>query len=238
MENLRSRRVPHPEGLDALKQQIGQIIEDLKPRTPSDTAVKGIYGAIKNEINAQAPTYAKTMKAYSDATDQILEIQQALSIKDKTSADTAMRKLQSIMRNNVNTNFGQRLSLAKELEQAGGQMMLPALAGQALSSITPRGIQSATAPLEAATMFGLGGGPAALVSAATSSPRLVGEAAFKAGQVAAIPGRVGRGLLDLEQRLPAELQITPRAVGMQMPEINFRTLNLLYQLRQREEENQ
>jgi hypothetical protein len=227
-----------PEGMDALKQQVGQIIEDLKPRTPSDTAVKGIYGAIKNEINAQAPTYAKTMKAYSDATDQILEIQQALSIKDKTSADTAMRKLQSIMRNNVNTNFGQRLSLAKELEQAGGQMMLPALAGQALSSITPRGLQSATAPLEAATMFGLGGGPAALISAATSSPRLVGEAAFAAGQAAAVPGRVGRGLLDLEQRLPTELQITPRAAGMQMPEIDFRTLNLLYQLRQREEENQ
>lgn len=227
-----------PEGMDALKQQVGQILEDLKPRTPSDTAVKGVYNAIKSEINKQAPTYAKTMKAYSEASDQMLEIQRALSLGDKASADTAMRKLQSVMRNNVNTNFGQRLSVARQLEEVGGQQMLPALAGQALSDIAPRGIQRATAPLGAVGLFSTAGIPAALGGAALSSPRVVGEATFAAGRAAAIPGQVGRGLLDLEQRLPTELQITPRAAGMQMPEIDFRTLNLLYQLRQREEENQ
>lgn len=222
-----------PEGIDALKRQVGQIIEDLKPHTPSDKAVKGVYTAIKNEINDQAPTYAKTMKAYSDASDKILEIQQSLSLKDKTSADTAMRKLQSIMRNNVNTNFGQRLSLAKELEQAGGQMMLPALAGQSLSTITPRGLQGATAPIEAATLLGVGGTPAALISALTSSPRLVGEASYYAGKAGALPGKAIGGLLDLEPKLPPELQISTR----QLPSIDASTLNLLYQLRQREEEN-
>lgn len=227
-----------PEGMDALKQQVGQILEDLKPRTPSDTAVKGVYNAIKSEINKQAPSYAKTMKAYSEASDQMLEIQRALSLGDKASADTAMRKLQSVMRNNVNTNFGQRLSVARQLEEVGGQQMLPALAGQALSDIAPRGIQRATAPLGAVGLFSTAGIPAALGGAALSSPRVVGEATFAAGRAAAIPGQVGRGLLDLEQRLPTELQITPRAAGMQMPEIDFRTLNLLYQLRQREEENQ
>lgn len=222
-----------PEGIDALKRQVGQIIEDLKPHTPSDKAVKGVYTAIKNEINDQAPTYAKTMKAYSDASDKILEIQQSLSLKDKTSADTAMRKLQSIMRNNVNTNFGQRLSLAKELEQAGGQMMLPALAGQSLSTITPRGLQGATAPIEAATLLGVGGTPAALISALTSSPRLVGEASYYAGKAGALPGKAIGGLLDLESKLPPELQISTR----QLPSLDASTLNLLYQLRQREEEN-
>lgn len=227
-----------PEGIDSLKKQIGGVLESIPfEQKTARLAVGEIYNSIKGEITKQAPTYAKTMKAYSDATDQIKEIEKALSLGKKASADTALRKLQSIMRNNVNTNYGQRVTLARELEAAGGRQMLPALAGQALSNIAPRGIQGATAPLGAIGLFGTGGLPAAVTGAALSSPRFVGEAAYAAGQAAALPGRVGRGLLDLEQRLPAELQITPRAAGMQMPEIDFRTLNLLYQLRQREEEN-
>lgn len=230
-----------PEGIDALKQQVGQILEDLTPRSPSDTAVKGIYNAIKNEITTQAPTYAKTMKAYSDSIDLIREIEQSLSLKDKASADTAMRKLQSLMRNNVNTNYGQRLSLARELEAIGGRQMMPALAGQALSDLVPRGIQRTTAPLSAIGLFSAGGLPATVTGAALSSPRVVGETAFAAGRSAGVPQRAVSGLLDLEARLPTEFQITPRAaaVGQQLPQIplDYRTLNLLYQLRQREEEN-
>lgn len=230
-----------PEGIDALKQQVGQILEDLTPMSPSDTAVKGIYNAIKNEITTQAPTYAKTMKAYSDSIDLIREIERSLSLNNKASADTAMRKLQSLMRNNVNTNYGQRLSLARELEAIGGRQMMPALAGQALSDLVPRGIQRATAPLNALGLFATGGLPATVTGAALSSPRVVGETAFAAGRAAGVPQRAVSGLLDLEARLPTEFQITPRAaaVGQQLPQIplDYRTLNLLYQLRQREEEN-
>lgn len=227
-----------PEGMDALKQQVGQILEDLKPRTPSDTAVKGVYNAIRDEITKQAPTYSNTMKAYSDATEQLREVERSLSLGDKASADTAMRKLQSVMRNTVNTNWGQRLSVAKELQEVGGNLMLPALAGQALSEWAPRGIQRATAGGEAMLAASTLGPIAPALSLISSSPRVMGEAAFAAGRTAAIPSRVGRGLLDLEQMLPPELQITPRATGVQMPEIDYKTLNLLYQLRQREEENQ
>lgn len=39
-----------PEGIDALKQSVGQILEGLQPRTTSDTVVKGVYNSIKNEI--------------------------------------------------------------------------------------------------------------------------------------------------------------------------------------------
>lgn len=226
-----------PEGLDALKQSIGQILEDLKPRTPSDTAVKGVYNAIKNEINKQAPTYAKTMKAYSDSTDLIREIERSLSLGDKASADTAMRKLQSVMRNNVNTNYGQRMALMKELEQAGGREMMPALAGQALSDVAPRGIQRATAPLGAIGLASTGGIPAAVLGAMLSSPRVVGEASYLAGKAAALPGQSMRGLLDLEARLPSEFQISPRQLP-ELPTLDASTLNLLYQLRQREEEKQ
>ncbi len=192
-----------PEGIDALKQSVGQILEGLQPRTQSDTVIKGVYNSIKNEINKQAPTYAKTMKSYSDSTDLIREVERSLSLGDKASADTAMRKLQSLMRNNVNTNYGQRLKLAQELESIGGQQMMPALAGQALADWTPRGIQRASAVPTAVMTSG--------ASLPFQSPRLVGEAAYGAG-------RATKGLLDIGQR---------------MPELDYPTMfNMLYQAEQ------
>ena len=185
-----------PEGLDALKQKIGGILESIpyEQRT-ARTVAGGIYDSIKKEITNQAPEYAKTMKAYSDASDLIREIERSLSLGQKASADTAMRKLQSLMRNNVQTNYGQRIALAKELEAAGGKEMMPALAGQAMSEIVPRGIQRATAGPSVLGAFGTGGLPAAAGMAAVSSPRLMGEALYGAG-------RVGKGVSRATGVLP------------------------------------
>lgn len=240
-KNLDPAEFHTPEGLDALKQRIGAELDKIPFEQKNARAiVGGIYDATKREIAKQAPTYDKTMKSYSEASDLIREVEKSLSLNQRASADTALRKLQSIMRNNVNTNYGQRAVLMKELEEQGGRALAPALAGQALSTPIPRGIQQATGPLGVFGAFQMAGTPEALALGAASSPRLVGETAFAAGQAAGVPGRVGRGLLDLEARLPEEFRITPRAaaVGQQLPPLDFRTLNLLYQLRQREEENQ
>jgi hypothetical protein len=211
-KNLDPAEFHTPEGLDALKQQIGGILSKIPYEEKAAlTLVNQIYNGIKSEIVKQAPTYSKTMKAYSDATDTIREIEKALSMGKQATADTAMRKLQSLMRNNVNTNYGQRLNLAKELEQAGGKQMMPALAGQALSEFTPRGLQRMSSIPTAFLAQGVGGLPLAATSLATSSPRLMGEAAYGAG-------RVAKGLLDVQNR---------------MPNIDYPTMfNLLYQAEQ------
>jgi hypothetical protein len=201
-----------PEGLDKLKQKVGSVLEKIPfEQKTSLTAVNEVYNGIKNEIKKQAPTYAKTMQAYSEATDLIREIERTLSQGKNASVDTQMRKLQSIMRNNVNTNFGQRLSLAQQLEQAGGKQMLPALAGQALNTYTPRGLQGASSIPTSLMAGSLFGNVAVPLSLATSSPRLMGEAAYGAG-------RVAKGLLDVQNR---------------MPNIDYPTMfNLLYQAQQ------
>lgn len=185
-----------PEGLDKLKQKVGAILEDIPfEQKTALTAVNEVYNGIKNEIKKQAPTYAKTMQAYSEATDLIREIEKSLSLGNKASIDTQMRKLQSIMRNNVNTNWGQRMNLAQQLESVGGKQMMPALAGQALSNYAPRGLQGASSIPTALLAGSLFGTPLAGVSLATSSPRLMGEAAYGVG-------RVSRGLLDVQNKLP------------------------------------
>jgi hypothetical protein len=185
-----------PEGLDALKQKIGGILESIPyEQKTARTVAGGVYDSIKKEITNQAPEYAKTMKSYSDASDLIREIERSLSLGQKASADTAMRKLQSLMRNNVQTNYGQRIALAKELEAAGGQEMMPALAGQAMSEFAPRGLQRATTVPSTFMAYGAGGLPTAAGMAAISSPRLMGEALYGAG-------RVGKGVSRAVDVLP------------------------------------
>jgi hypothetical protein len=174
-----------PEGLDNLKQSLWEDFGKLpREEKTAFTAGKQIYDSVKNEIGKQAPTYAKVMKEYSDASELTKEIERALSLGQNASADTAMRKLQSLMRNNVNTNYGQRLNLAQQLESAGGRDLMPALAGQALSSKLPRGLQSATNIPSALLAYGAGGPALATLDLLASSPKLVGEASYKYGQLA------------------------------------------------------
>jgi hypothetical protein len=172
-----------PEGLDALKQRIGAI-RDRAPIEANDVrkAIGNVYNSVKQQIEAQAPDYAKAMKDYTQASELLDEISRSLSLNNRASADTAMRKLQSVMRNNVNTNYGARLASLQELEQQGGRQLMPQLAGQALNEWMPRGIQRATAPLASLATGSVAGIPGGIAAAATSSPRLMGEAAYFAGR--------------------------------------------------------
>jgi len=174
-----------PEGLDHLKQSLWEDFGKLGQEEKEAYSLgKQIYDSVKTEISKQAPEYAKVMKEYTDASDLTKEIERSLSLGNKASADTAMRKLQSLMRNNVNTNYGQRLEMAQQLQTAGGKNMMPALAGQAMSDWTPRGIQRATAGVEGLGAYAVGGPALAALDVASSSPRLVGETAYKYGQIA------------------------------------------------------
>lgn len=167
-----------PEGLDALKQAISDIRDTTQFGTAARKAADTAYNAVKGEIVSQAPTYSKVMKDYSQASELLSEIERTFSANPKASIDTSMRKLQSLMRNNVNTNFGNRLELAKTLEQNGAEI-LPAVAGQSMSSWTPRGLAglAASGTGAAAVMTN----PVALAGLPLTSPRLIGEAAYGLG---------------------------------------------------------
>lgn len=171
-----------PEGLDALKQKLGGVLESIPFNEKSARlAANKVYNAAKSEIQKQAPTYAKVMKGYQTASDEISEIERALSLGDRASKDTAMRKLQSLMRNNVQTNYGNRLSLANTLESQGGVELLPALSGQALNSWTPRSL-AGQAGAGATALMGISN-PATLAALPLQSPRVVGELAYGLGRL-------------------------------------------------------
>lgn len=167
-----------PEGLDALKQAISDVRDTTQFGTAARKAADTAYNAVKGEITAQAPTYSKVMKDYSEASTALSEVEKALSLGNKAAADTSMRKLQSLMRNNVNTNYGNRLDLAKTLEGNGADLLAP-IAGQAMSSYTPRGLSGLAA--SGGGIAALATNPLALAGLPLTSPRLVGEMAYGIG---------------------------------------------------------
>jgi hypothetical protein len=171
-----------PEGLDALKQRLGGVMETIPYEQKTARLAAGkVYNSVKAEIEKQAPIYAKTMADYAKASDEITEIERALSLGDRAAKDTAMRKLQSLTRNNVNTNYGNRTELAKALEK-GGADILPDVAGQAMSQLAPRGLVGQAGGLSTLGAAIYGTNPYALLGLPFQSPRAVGSGLYYGGR--------------------------------------------------------
>ena len=182
-KNLDPTEYHTPEGMDALKQKIGGILESIPfEQKTARSAVQDIYNSTRKTIADQAPSYDKVMKDYSEASDLITQIQKSLSLNEKASVDTAMRKLQSLTRNNVQTNYGQRVKLAEELAKYGGENIMPSLAGQAMSEWSPRGMVGKGEDL--AAIYAAFTHPTALAAFPLAMPRVVGSAAYGAGKIA------------------------------------------------------
>ena len=187
-----------PEGLDALKQAVGDLRDSTEFGTNSRRIVDNVYHSIKNQISNQAPIYAKTMQDYSAASDLVKEIERSLSLGKNASADTAMRKLQSLTRNNVQTNYGQRIKLAEALKNAGGKDIMPALAGQAMNDWFPRGMFGKGE--EMAALVAAFTHPQALLAAPLASPRIMGSTAYGMGKIAGAGKKLGNKIpLSVDQ---------------------------------------
>lgn len=182
------------EGIDALKQQVGVLMEGFDYGSNTYNALNGVYNAIKNEIVSQAPVYARAMKSYSDATETIREIEKTMSLGPNATLDTSLRKLQSLMRDNVSTNYGARKVTADKAAQYGPSYE-PLVAGQSLNAAAPRGLGRVVGG--SSLLYGM---PQVLqnpalaaplaAGAALTSPRLVGEAAHALGRSVGVPKKV------------------------------------------------
>lgn len=188
------------QGLDGLKQAISKYQESHKDFGTDAGVVAGkVHGAVLDAIKTQAPKYAEVMESYGEAKTLLKQLQSSFSLplnERKVVVDTALRKLQSVMRNNANTNYGYRKSLMQNLEENGAPNLTYKLAGQALSSASPRGISKVAVEKGAeigTALFGLFTGNPTLMGGAlkaagitylTSTPRLAGEAAYYAGRIA------------------------------------------------------
>lgn len=192
------------EGLDALKQRIRNINPEAPQHTQSKRLIEGMARGVKDEISARSPKYAAAMEDYARRMADIDEVKRTLSLGDKASVDTALRKLQSLMRNNVNANFGQRVKTAEKLKTVGGEDVLPGVAGQAMSAVMPRGIQGALVGLGAPATAFLA--PQTLPVLPLMSPYVVGEGAHALGKASQYvkPGTIPPTLAAMLRKLREE----------------------------------
>ena len=175
------------EGMDFMKQRIGSLIDFGNKHADANRATQSMYHAVADIIKKQAPDYADVMNDYTRATDEILEIEKSLSIGGKAAEDTIARKLTSIMRNNVNTNYGLRGKQVHRLAEVSDKPIIPAIAGEALSAWEPRGLARNPVSLLSMGAAGQMVNPAFWAGIPLSSPRLVGEAAHLGGRLAGLP---------------------------------------------------
>lgn len=224
------------EGIDALKQAIGSIRDSLPYGTPARNAANEVYSAIRGEITRQAPDYANVMADYETASELLQEIEKTLSQNPKASIDTQVRKLQSILRNNANTNYGRRVELGEMLSEQGAQNLFPELAGQALSAELPRGLSGALSGAGAAYNAFQALSPTGVLQMAASSPRIVGETVYAASKAVGKPVQLAKALAqrgdELVRRNPEmamAVDMAKRAGG----KVNPQTARMLaYQLAQ------
>ena len=197
-KNLDPKEYHTPEGFDALKQALYGTLEEIPYEAKSARdAISKIYNSVKSEIRTQAPKYDEVMKGYGEGAETIKEIKRALSLNEQASVDTGLRKLQSLMRDNVNTNWGYRLDLGKKLEKEGNVALRPALAGQALSSVTPRGLVAKGGLYGAGLLGAYLHNPLAALALPAQSPKTVGTLAYGAGKMMGAPSAAKNKLADL-----------------------------------------
>lgn len=183
-ENLPNGVGATAEGLDFLKRRIGEFRDTARQGTADRRVIERMYNAARDQVAQQVPDYAAAMQGYENASELIDEASRTLSLNDRATLDTILRKLQSTTRNNANTSYGFRQAILDELD-AISPGLRTALAGQAASSWAPRGINRAGIASGGMTGLALGANPLTVGAlAAASSPRLMGEGAVAAGRTA------------------------------------------------------
>ena len=208
-------------GFDALKQAIGDIRDTTEYRSPSRAVADAAYHAVKSEIVKKAPIYADAMQGVEKMYTQVRELEKGLSIGEKSSVMTSVRNMQQALRNNVNTGFGHKLTMAKVLEDNGATELLPSLAGQSLHSWTPRGIQGAIMAGQAG--YGIAN-PATLLVLPFQLPKLIGNIANTVGRAGNIIDKTPQIIKDTgltaAQRLANQRNLAAIATAAQRAQDN------------------
>ena len=187
------------EGMDALRKSIGDVVDSAPYGTPERRLANEVYFSVRKSVEAQAPGYGKVLKGYHEASKSLKNLERGLSLGKNAASETALRKLQAVMRNDVSSAYGKRGEYAAQLVESGAANLEPTLAGQALQPWTPRALASRVGSLGTGVAGASGMiSPYALPLVGAASPRVVGMAAHRAGQAS----RPLSKLAELMAKLP------------------------------------
>lgn len=207
-------KLHNAKGLDQLKRRIdNEYPPGIKPGDDA-VVVTEIRNKIKDAIIKQVPEYADVMKIYEEAINLERQMMKELSVNNKSNAGTILRKLQSLMKQNGDVNFGNRLNIIKNLEEVEGVTILPQLSGFALQQYLPSGLQKGLSGTVALGAGITGNLPTYAMTLPFQSPRIMGSGFNIAGQMAKKMGDIGESSV-LQKYGPMILR-TPTRVSRPM----------------------
>jgi hypothetical protein len=177
-------------GLDSLKKRVFQEYKKAPVGSPERAVGKQAYGAVRGALGKQVPAYNDVMEKSQNAIKRRKGLEKELSLTENAHDGMTLRKILSIPRNNANTNYGNRVAMAKLLEDNGADYLMTQLNAAALNSYKPRGLGglAGTGTVGAGALALTNGNPfvaaAAAALLAAQSPRLMGNAAMGTGTLA------------------------------------------------------
>jgi hypothetical protein len=180
--------LPDKEAAFRLRAKLDKL--DYKPGTPEFAFRNDLRANLSTQLK-QDPQYKKIVEDFDQANQLADEIFSELSLGRTKNTSQKLRKLQSVTRNNVNTNFGRRVDLLANLNPDIDYDPIDVASALSLQSTQPMGgsrIGQAGAQTGGILSAGQEGTsiPQMVLSAAAASgvnPRNVGRAAFTAGRI-------------------------------------------------------
>lgn len=172
----------HPEGftlstLDNLKRKLDSFYSENKNSRAFVTALKK---EVKNTITKNYPEYGIITERYAKLSNDIDEIERTLSVGKRSTTDTALRKLMTVMKD----NYEFRQTLVEKMDALVPAELKAQIAGQSFSGYTPLAFMGKT--LETGAILGFAYRAmqmgAFMGSLALASPRVVGELAHFLGR--------------------------------------------------------
>lgn len=178
-----------PVGLDILKRKLDDFHSSAWRSgglsNQADAMVTSLSKSLKKTITREVPAYKAMLKDYASSTDMIKDVDRALSLGTKKSADTALRKILTALREEKTFRRSLIDELAKYsdvdlMAQGSGLLSRSAwstrLGSQAVSSVGLLGM-----------IFGR---PEMVALLAAGSPRLIGEITYRLGKLTRAAGKL------------------------------------------------
>lgn len=172
---------------DNLRQDLKTIRDKFDIGSAKYKLANEYYDSIKDTIAGVHPEYKALVNDYAKQRNFLKDIVKTLSLGPGSTADSAIRKLQSTTRDwTAHANMGARLKLINALVANGAHNLVYELAGQ---SMKPHFKANIGGNLAGAAAFGGLTGyltPWTIGILAAFSPRLIGRAAYTSGRVGSL----------------------------------------------------
>jgi hypothetical protein len=180
------------QGFDSLKKRIGREMPNAQQYPNANRIYNEVLGSVNDELN-KIGGYRDAMTSYGKTQNAIEEIKIALGSSNQQNIEAGLRKVLTLTKDVPTQEY--KAAVAKQLKNATGIDIMPAVAGQALQEyVSPfvkqnilsggaiGGVGAALNPASAAAI-GSTVGTGILLGGLLSSPRLLGETSQLAGRV-------------------------------------------------------